>query len=219
MTQGLDDANPEKLAGTLHAAKVYKWTDRNGVTHYGDRAPDAAGYVSLLGACADAIRAADPAAILISAGLAPTGTHDATATPDDVYLQAMYDAGFQRYVDVVGVHAPGYSAPDSSVCEARRANRVGPGVVLVARPHVQHDEADDGDHGPRANRCDRDPRGRRVRGGGRALERGRRAHMAMLGTPSDVPARLNQAIPARRLQGDPGRSRAAGSRSCLRRSR
>lgn len=24
------------------AAKVYKWTDRNGVTHYGDRAPDAA---------------------------------------------------------------------------------------------------------------------------------------------------------------------------------
>lgn len=28
-------------AGTLHAAKVYKWTDRNGVTHYGDRAPDA----------------------------------------------------------------------------------------------------------------------------------------------------------------------------------
>ncbi len=29
-------------AGALvaHAAKVYKWTDRNGVVHYGDRAPD-----------------------------------------------------------------------------------------------------------------------------------------------------------------------------------
>jgi murein DD-endopeptidase MepM/ murein hydrolase activator NlpD len=33
------------LAGsvlTAHAAKVYKWTDRNGVTHYGDSAPDGA---------------------------------------------------------------------------------------------------------------------------------------------------------------------------------
>jgi len=27
---------------TAHAAKVYKWTDRNGVTHYGDNAPDGA---------------------------------------------------------------------------------------------------------------------------------------------------------------------------------
>lgn len=31
------------LAGVMpgaHAAKVYKWTDRNGITHYGDSAPD-----------------------------------------------------------------------------------------------------------------------------------------------------------------------------------
>ncbi len=28
-------------AAPAHAAKVYKWTDRNGVTHYGDSAPDA----------------------------------------------------------------------------------------------------------------------------------------------------------------------------------
>ena len=27
---------------TAHAAKVYKWTDRDGVTHYGDNAPDGA---------------------------------------------------------------------------------------------------------------------------------------------------------------------------------
>jgi murein DD-endopeptidase MepM/ murein hydrolase activator NlpD len=33
------------LAGSVlsvHAAKVYKWTDKNGVTHYGDNAPDGA---------------------------------------------------------------------------------------------------------------------------------------------------------------------------------
>lgn len=29
-------------ACVAHAAKVYKWTDRNGVTHYGDRAPQGA---------------------------------------------------------------------------------------------------------------------------------------------------------------------------------
>lgn len=29
-------------ATSSHAAKVYRWVDRNGVTHYGDRAPDAA---------------------------------------------------------------------------------------------------------------------------------------------------------------------------------
>jgi murein DD-endopeptidase MepM/ murein hydrolase activator NlpD len=29
------------VAVNVHAAKVYKWTDRNGVTHYGDSAPDA----------------------------------------------------------------------------------------------------------------------------------------------------------------------------------
>ncbi|HSM12052.1 MAG TPA: M23 family metallopeptidase [Lysobacter sp.] len=29
-------------ATTSHAAKVYRWVDHNGVTHYGDRAPDAA---------------------------------------------------------------------------------------------------------------------------------------------------------------------------------
>jgi murein DD-endopeptidase MepM/ murein hydrolase activator NlpD len=28
------------LAPVVHAAKVYKWTDRNGVTHYGDSAPE-----------------------------------------------------------------------------------------------------------------------------------------------------------------------------------
>ena len=29
-------------AGAAHADKVYKWVDRNGVVHYGDRPPDAA---------------------------------------------------------------------------------------------------------------------------------------------------------------------------------
>lgn len=100
----------ERYRGRISAYQI--WNEPNLSREWGDRVPDAAGYVALLQACAEAIRAADPDAILISAGLAPTGTNDATALPDDVYLQAMYNAGFQRFVDVVGMHAPGYSAPD-----------------------------------------------------------------------------------------------------------
>lgn len=74
--------------------------------------PDAASYVEMLAACSAAIRAADPAAILISAGLSPTGNDDATARRDDLYLQDMYTLGFQNYIDVVGVHAAGYDAPE-----------------------------------------------------------------------------------------------------------
>jgi hypothetical protein len=33
-------------------------------------------------------------------------------------LQALYDADFQQYIDVVGMHAPGYSAPHISPDEA-----------------------------------------------------------------------------------------------------
>ena len=55
--------------------------------------PDAAGYAALLRPCAEAIRAADPEAIVISAGLAPTGTWLPEAIPDTDYLRMMYDAG------------------------------------------------------------------------------------------------------------------------------
>lgn len=99
-----------RYRGRITAYQV--WNEPNLSREWGGRPPDAAGYVALLRACAEAIRAADPDAIIISAGLAPTGTYDHTAIPDDVYFQQMYDAGFAAYSDVVGVHAPGYSAPE-----------------------------------------------------------------------------------------------------------
>lgn len=99
----------ERYRGRIAAYQI--WNEPNLTREWGNRPPDAAAYVALLAACSRAIRAADPAAIIISAGLAPTGTYDATAQPDDVYLQAMYDAGFQQHVDVVGANAPGYNNP------------------------------------------------------------------------------------------------------------
>jgi hypothetical protein len=108
----------EVYRGRIDAYQI--WNEPNLGREWGNRPPNAWEYVELLRLCSEAIRAADPDAILISAGLAPTGNYDAMAHPDDVFLQEMYDAGFQRYVDVVGAHAPGYTAPHISPDEAVR---------------------------------------------------------------------------------------------------
>jgi len=132
--KGVDfvDAPPDDLAdfgaycGTV--ASRYKgrvaayqiWNEPNLSREWGGKPPNAAEYVALLMVCSDAIHAADPAAIRISAGLAPTATDDATAQPDEQYFHAMYDAGFEQYVNAVGMHAPGYSSPDLSLEQARQ---------------------------------------------------------------------------------------------------
>lgn len=87
------------------------WNEPNLSREWGGLEPNAAGYTELLKPCSEAIRAADPDAKIISAGLAPTGTYDALAHPDDIFLDAMYRSGFQQYIDAVGVHAPGYGQP------------------------------------------------------------------------------------------------------------
>ncbi len=100
----------ERYRGRVSAYQI--WNEPNLSREWGDNPPDAAGYVELLAPCSRAIRQADEAAILISAGLAPTGTNNNQALPDDVYLDQMYRHGFQRYIDVLGVHAPGYATPE-----------------------------------------------------------------------------------------------------------
>jgi hypothetical protein len=96
------------------------WNEPNLAREWGGRPPDAGGYVALLRECSRAIHAANPGAVVISAGLSPTGNYDATAQPDDVYLQAMYRSGFQQYVNAVGIHAPGYTAPHIGPDEAQQ---------------------------------------------------------------------------------------------------
>lgn len=88
------------------------WNEPNLSREWGGQPVNAVDYVELLAVCSNAIRAADPQAKIISAGLAPTGNEDALALRDDVYLDQMYKANFQQYVDAVGAHAPGFSKPD-----------------------------------------------------------------------------------------------------------
>lgn len=105
-----------RYPGRIHAYQV--WNEPNLSREWGNQRPNVARYVEMLGACSEAIRDADPGAIIISAGLSPTGNNDDRAIRDDLYLQELYDLAFQRYIDVVGVHAPGFSAPELSPIEA-----------------------------------------------------------------------------------------------------
>lgn len=93
-------------------------------------APDPAAYAEMLYFARSAVLAAESDALVISAGLSPTGDNSAYAMPDDVYLEALYDAmelatagdsdgHSDDYFDALGAHAPGFrAAPEVSPEEA-----------------------------------------------------------------------------------------------------
>jgi hypothetical protein len=92
------------------------WNEPNLATEWAGQPPSAADYVKLLCAAQSAIRAADPQALVISAGLAPTNHVDDSALDDRLYLRAMYDAGAAPCFDALGAHPYGfaYSPQDPS---------------------------------------------------------------------------------------------------------
>jgi hypothetical protein len=98
-----------RYKGRVAAYQV--WNEPNLTREWGMEVPDPAEYTELLKVCYEAIKAADPEAIVISAGLSPTGVGPPEAIEDTQFLQGMYDAGAADYFDVLGVNAPGYAAP------------------------------------------------------------------------------------------------------------
>lgn len=126
----------ERYKGRIQAYQV--WNEPNLSREWGDQPPNPAEYTALLKLCYEGIKAADPAAIVISAGLAPTGTQPPDAMPDADFLQGMYDAGAADYFDVLGLNAPGYKAPpETSPDEAEiEDNGWGNGRWFVFR-HVE----------------------------------------------------------------------------------
>jgi hypothetical protein len=98
-----------RYRGQIAAYQV--WNEPNLSNEWNNLPPHAAGYVALLKTCTERIRAADPDAIIISAGLAPTGGPLPNAVPDVDYLRQMYAAGAAPWFDVLGLNAPGYAEP------------------------------------------------------------------------------------------------------------
>ena len=123
-----------RYKGRIGAYQV--WNEPNLSREWGNRPPDPAAYTQLLAACYTAIKASDPAAIVISAGLAPTGTDSPEAVPDMAFLQGMYDAGAAAYFDVLGVNAPGYKASPELDPAAAEAAEYGGGRWFAFR-HVE----------------------------------------------------------------------------------
>lgn len=123
-----------RYRGRIGAYQV--WNEPNLSREWGNRPPDPAAYTELLAACYTAIKAADPAAVVVSAGLAPTGTDSEAAMPDTAFLQGMYDAGAAAYFDVLGANAPGYKAPPELDPAAAVAPEYGGGRWFAFR-HVE----------------------------------------------------------------------------------
>jgi hypothetical protein len=101
-----------RYKGRIRAYEI--WNEPNLAREWGGQPPDPGEYVRLLQVAYNAIKRADPNAMVISAGLSPTGTWSNEAMPDDIYLENMYQAmggNSDGYFDVLGVHAPGYKAP------------------------------------------------------------------------------------------------------------
>jgi polysaccharide biosynthesis protein PslG len=101
-----------QAAGCIQAYQI--WSEPNLAREWGGNRPNPAQYISMLEEAYAAIKAANPNAIVISAGLAPTGTSNASVMPDVRFYREMYRLmgdGSQGYFDMLGVHAPGFAAP------------------------------------------------------------------------------------------------------------
>ncbi len=127
-----------RYRGRIRAYEI--WNEPNLAREWCDESPDPAAYVRLLAVAYKAVKAADPSALVISAGLAPTGDHPPVAIPDTDYLVAMYEAmnrSSAGHFDVLGVHAAGYAAPPETSPEQAAANLAFGGERFFTFRHVE----------------------------------------------------------------------------------
>jgi LysM repeat protein len=74
-------------------------------------------YTDLLRPAFAAIKGSDAGALVITAGLAPSGFNDGiNAINDRLYLDRIYQTGGSLISDAIGVHAPGWANPPDARC-------------------------------------------------------------------------------------------------------
>jgi LysM repeat protein len=118
-----DFATYATFVGTLAAhykgrVQAYEvWAEPNIRREWNGRPLDAASYVDLLRLAYQAIKRADSEAIVVSAGLAPTGFNDGINAIDDrLFLSQAYTAGLSLYADAIGAQPGGWANPPDSTC-------------------------------------------------------------------------------------------------------
>lgn len=97
-----------RYKGRIQAYEI--WNEPNLDREWGDKPPDPAAYTAMLKASYAAIKAADPDALVVSAGMSPTTTNTQQAMPDLQFIQQMYADGARGSFDILGVHAAGFKA-------------------------------------------------------------------------------------------------------------
>jgi beta-xylosidase len=112
-------ANPDRFAAFAAAAArryaplgVHAWEIWNEPNTSGawQPAPDPVSYAALAKATSQAIKVADPSAVVISGGLAPSATRAGDVSQLD-FLTGFAEAGGLSAVDAVGYHPYSYPAP------------------------------------------------------------------------------------------------------------
>ncbi len=105
-----------RYAGRVDAYEV--WSEQNLRREWNTPLGiSAASYVEMLRLTYIAVKTADPAAIVVSGGLAPTGFNDGiNAISDREYLRQMYLAGVADWSDAIGAHPMGWGNPPDSLC-------------------------------------------------------------------------------------------------------
>lgn len=94
------------------------WSQPNLAQSWAGKPLTGAEYVSLLQTAYAAIKVVNPEAVVVSAGLAPTGGDGVNAINDVDYLRQMYAAGVAAVSDAIGAHPYGFAnSPDSTCCQ------------------------------------------------------------------------------------------------------
>ena len=116
------------------------WNEPNTSFEWGFRPVSPEQYVELLKVAYTRAKQADPNAIILTAGLAPTVEESGMAMNDLVYLQRMYDAGARNYFDAVAVHAYGGKYPPDDPASPDKLNFAR--VSLIRQIMVRNGDAD-----------------------------------------------------------------------------
>jgi hypothetical protein len=95
--------------GVIHAYAI--GNEVNLSREWGGQPPDPLRYARLLAIAYARIKTADPDALVISAGIAPTGGDSEGAVDDLAYAQALFQAGIADYIDGYGFHPYGFAYP------------------------------------------------------------------------------------------------------------
>jgi len=99
-----------RYRGRVHAYEI--WHSQNLASHWEGAPLSPHDYVQLLRAAHQAVKAADPDALVVSGGLSQTPGNDANWALDNLkYLEQMVAEGLVCNCDAVGIHADGYANP------------------------------------------------------------------------------------------------------------